>query len=147
MFQSPLRRLCRSKLAALGLAGLLLGSCAGDGTHRGTTADYAAEFKGLEIRRIGNDQIGNREFQNRAISNGLRNLEAQGIGRDRIEDVTVSTSGGEAARSSAFPLLGVNYNYDVWFNVKGCDSPVVYRAGPTGAITTSVDKSGCLGAG
>lgn len=139
--------LLRLKLAILLLAGLGLASCANDGAHHGTTADYAAEFQGLEIRRIGNDQVGNREFQNRAISNSLRDLAAHGIGRDRIEDITVSTSGGEGARSSAFPTLAANYRYDVWFNIKGCDSSVVYRAGPTGGITTGQDKSACLGAG
>jgi len=126
------------------LAPLLLAACAGEGGNRGTTAHYAAEFEGLKIRRIGNDQVGNREYQNRAISNGLRDLAAHGIARDRIEDITVSTSGGEGSSTFGFSL---NYTYNVWFNIEGCDSPIVYRAGPTGAITTSVDKAGCLKAG
>ena len=135
----------RLKLMVLALASLGLVACAGDDVSRGTTSAYAAEFQGLDIRRIGNDRVGNREFQNRAILNGLQDLEAHGIGRDRIEGITVSTSGGELSRSSIFPTIGRTFTYDVWYKIKGCESSVLYRAGPTGGITTSNDTSGCLG--
>ena len=138
----------RLKLLVIVLSLLGLAACAGgDSTHRGTTADYAAEFEGLSIRRIGNDRPGNREFQNRAISNGLRDLAAHGIPRSSIENITVSTMGGQQSGGTFLPSIGRTFNYDVWFNIAGCESGVVYRAGPTGGITTKVDKSSCLAGG
>jgi hypothetical protein len=123
-----------------------LAACASS-PHRGTTADYAAEFEGLSIRRIGDDRPGNREFQNRAISKALSDLAAKGISRDAIENITVSTSGGALSGGSSFLSIGRSFTYDLWFTIKGCDSSVVYRAGPTGAITTTADKSNCLSGG
>jgi hypothetical protein len=135
-------------LLALVLSCFGLAACAsGDSTHRGTTADYAAEFEGLSIRRIGDDRPGNREFQNRAISRALSDLAAKGVSHDDIENITVSTSGGSLSGGSSFLSLGRSYTYDLWFTIKGCDSSVVYRAGPTGAITTMADKSNCLSGG
>ena len=133
-------------LLALALSCFGLTACASS-THRGTTADYAAEFEGLSIRRIGNDRPGNREFQNRAISKALSDLAAKGVSRDAIENITVSTSGGALSGGSSFLSIGRSFTYDLWFTIKGCDSSVVYRAGPTGAITTTADKSSCLSGG
>lgn len=139
----PLRAaqiLCQA--IALSLLAPLLAACAGSGNNPGTTSYYAAQFEGLKIRRIGNDQVGNREFQNRAIANALADLAARGVDRDRIENVTVSTSGGEG--SSGFGGLSFNYSFDLWFNIKGCESSIVYRAGPTGRITTGYGGGECL---
>lgn len=136
----------RSILLVLVLICFGLTACASS-PHRGTTADYAAEFEGLSIRRIGNDRPGNREFQNRAISKALSDLAAKGVSRDDIENITVSTSGGALSGGSTFLSIGRSFTYDLWFTIKGCDSSVVYRAGPTGAITTMADKSNCLSGG
>ena len=137
----------RRALCLLFLISLGLGACANDGVNRGTTADYAREFQGLEIRRIGQDNPNNREFQNRAISNALADLAAKGVNRDQIENITVSTQSGSSFSSSFLPSIGRTFNYDVWININGCEGSVVYRAGPTGGITTSTDKGGCLSGG
>ena len=57
------------------------------------------DLSGIDVRRIGNDQVRLREFQDRAIANSIAHLGSQGIERERIKSVTVDTIGGESGGS------------------------------------------------
>ena len=111
----------------------------------GYTKSSAApvDLQGIEIRRIGNDQVRLREFQDRAIINSISHLEAAGIERGRIENVTVDTTGGETG--GGFRSLSTSARYMVWINIEGCERSVMFNAGPTGQVSAPRDSSACLG--
>ena len=115
----------------------------GSGVGYTTTGDTRSDLQGIEIRRIGNDQVRLREFQDRSILNALAYLDAHGIGRGRIESVTVDTIGGETG--GGFRSLSTSARYMVWINIEGCESNVMFNAGPTGQVGTLRDSSTCLG--
>jgi hypothetical protein len=71
-----------------------------------TAAYYAAEFQGLDIRRIGNDTSCNREYQNRAISQALVGLVDAGVPREDIESITVSVDSCEQGFARISQALG-----------------------------------------
>lgn len=127
----------------------LLAACAGDssvtvgGSNVSATATrpYGGDLSGIEIRRIGNDAIRFRESQDRAIVNSLRYLEANGVTKDRIQQVTVETQGGER---SGFGFVGSSPRYAVWVSVKGCESSLLFQASAGGSIATPRDRGGCL---
>lgn len=99
------------------------------------------DLSGIEVRRIGNDQVRLREFQDRAIANSIAHLESQGIERERIKSVTVDTIGGESSGSLS---IGTSARYMVWVKVDGCEKDVMYNAGPTGQVSTPRDSGACL---
>ena len=96
----------------------------------------------IEIRRIGNDRVGLREYQDRAIVNSISHLEANGIERGRIESVTVDTIGGETG--GGLLSLSTSARYMVWINIEGFESNVRVNAGPTGQVRAPRDTSACL---
>ena len=126
---------CTSESSSVGVGGSNVGYT--------TTGDTRADLQGIEIRRIGNDQVRLREFQDRAIVNSISHLEANGIERGRIESVTVDTVGGET--SGGFRSLSTSARYMVWINIEGCERSVMFNAGPTGQVGTPRDSSACLG--
>ena len=121
------------------------GSAAGVsvGSQEQNTA-YGGNLEGIEIRRIGNDQVYNREYQNRAIYNSLAYTEKSGIARERIKSITVDTTGGE--QSGGLLLMRTAPRYRVWINIEGCDASVSFYANSTGQVASPSDKSGCLSA-
>ena len=123
-----------SRIRLLVLCCGALAACAGDGAPQpGTAAYYAAEFEGLEIRRLGNDTACNREYQNRALSAALGGLAAEGVPRGNIEGLTVSVAGCEqGGRALASGAAGNR----VWVKFKGCDGSVLYRPGAGHAKTS-----------
>jgi hypothetical protein len=123
--------------------------CAGESTvgvgHSGVgyskSSAEPVDLSGIEVRRIGNDQVRLREFQDRAIANSIAHLQSQGIERERIKSVTVDTIGGE---SSGSLTIGTSARYMVWVKVDGCEKDVMYNAGPTGQVSTPRDSGACL---
>ena len=108
-----------------------------------TTGDTRADLQGIEIRRIGNDQVRLREFQDRAIVNSISHLKANGIERGRIESVTVDTIGGETCCDLL--LFVISALYMVWINIEGCESNGVIPRRKNSKVGTLRDSSTCLG--
>ena len=133
----------KSLLSFVALA-LLAGCAEGAGSNPGTRAYYAAEFEGLQIRRIGNDTLGSREFQNRAILSALNRLAAGGVPRADIEHITVSVDGGFQQAGGLFSSAST---FRIWVDVKGCDDDVMFQARASGSITAVQDEAHCLKAG
>lgn len=142
------------KLLPLAFLILFLGSCSdnaivsaggspsgGSGVGLTYSSAYGGDLSGIEIRRIGNDAIRFREFQDRAIINSLGFLEASGVKRERIEGITVETQGGD---SSGFGTFRSMPSYGVWISVKDCDSSIFFRGSASGAIARPRDRAGCL---
>jgi hypothetical protein len=125
---------CTSETSSVGVAG--------SGVGYTTTGGTRADLQGIEIRRIGNDQVRLREFQDRSVLSALAYLDAHGIERGRIESVTVDTIGGETG--GGFGAMHSAARYSVWVNVKGCERSVSFNAGPTGRVAAPHDPGACL---
>jgi hypothetical protein len=84
----------------------------------------------LDIRRIGNDTACNREYQDRAISRALAELERAGVARRDIEGITVGVAGCEQGGRAAAAGAGA---FRVWVNLNGCDGSILVQ--PGGGLT------------
>ncbi len=142
------------KLLPLAFSVLILGSCSdnaivsaggsysgGSGAGLTYSSAYGGDLSGIEIRRIGNDAIRFREFQDRTMFNALGFLEAHGIERERLKRITIETQGGG---SSGFGSFGSMPSYGVWISIEGCESDIFFRGSASGAIARPRDRAGCL---
>lgn len=146
------------KSAAIGLlltSGLALGACAGSsgggtvsagglGLHYDSA--YNGEITDIPVRRIGNDDIFNREFQDRALVNALGYIEASNISRERIRRVIISVEGGDSDRNRRFSV-GTSRQFGVWVGLHDCDSDIFFRGNSVGHIARPNDEAGCLAGG
>ncbi len=108
-------------------------------------SDWGYDLSGIEIRRIGNDKIFFREFQNRAMHNALVMLAQRGVPRGAVSAITIDTQGGDSGGN----FFGGGHGfvqYDLWVRVEGCAKNIMFNARHSGSITTMYDKGGCLAA-
>ena len=126
-------------------AAIWLAGCTQDATR----ARSAELLQGIEIDRIGRNRVHLREFQDRAMAEAVAYATERGVARERIERITVETSGG--GRSGA--PMGVRggarrspVRFAVWLRIADCEANVLFRANATGRIARPRDKSGCLSA-
>ena len=108
------------------------------------TSNYGYDLSGIEIRRIGNDKIFFREFQDRAMHKTVVILGQRGVPRSAVRKITIDTHGGEPG-ASFFGGGSLSVNYDLWVTLDGCPTSIYLNASASGNITNLWDKGGCLG--
>jgi hypothetical protein len=135
----------KSKLIAA--VTIWLAACAGDPTSSPGGRYAPGELlQGIEIDRIGQDRVGLREFQDRAMAKAVAFAINRGVARQRIIRITVDTLGGDVHRSLGVEVRRTPVSYTLWLRINGCESDVVFRASATGRIGAPRDRSGCLSA-
>jgi len=107
-------------------------------------SNYGYDLSGIEIRRIGNDKIFFREFQDRAMHKTLEILGQRGVPRAAVKKITIDTHGGEPS-GGFFGGGSLSVNYDLWVTLDGCPKSIYLNASASGNITNLWDKGGCLG--
>ena len=131
-------------------AAIWLGGCAQDaalGSGQGVAPGEL--LQGIEIDRIGRNRVHLREFQNRAMAEAVAYAMERGIARERIERVTVETSGGGRSGASMGVRGGARRSpvrFAVWLRIADCEASVLFRANASGQIAKPRDRNGCLSA-
>ncbi len=134
--RDAMRRL--AKHCGVVAAALLLAACQGGypGSDR-----LATDFADVEVRRIGDYDYGDKEFQDRAMVQAFGVITEAGIAPKAIRKVTVSTP--PTRDEYAFGVRPFA-NYRLWIAVEGCEKDLFFLAGPGGGLVTSQDRAGCL---
>ena len=141
----------RAKPLLIATTAIWLGGCAADAARDpGQGAAPAELLQGIEIDRIGRNRVQLREFQDRAMAEAVAYVVDRGVGRERIELITVETVGGDRRSGMRSRARGgvrrTPVRFTVWLRIADCEASVLFRAGATGRIAEPKDKSGCLSA-
>ena len=134
-----LGRLTVSKPLVMLLALIAAGAI---GETAGSALAQDFDLTGIEIRRVGNDQVHFREFQNRAINEMVTRVTEAGVPLDAITSITIDTDASDPSGSFARGSLSVRYS--VWLNIDGCDKSVYGSARATGRLSSFDDRGNCL---
>lgn len=124
------------------LSALLILTGLGTASAQAYSSNYGYDLSGIEIRRIGNDKIFFREFQDRAMHKTLVILNQRGVPRAAVKKIIIDTQGGETGRGIFGNSLSVSY--DLWVTLEGCPKSIYLNASASGNITNLWDKGGCL---
>ncbi len=132
-------------------AAVWLGGCAQDATQVSSDGARSAELlQGIEIDRIGRNWVHLREFQDRAMAEAVTYAMERGVARERIERITVETTGGARRSGMRSRARGgvrrTPVRFTVWLRIADCETSILFRANATGRIAAPNDKSGCLSA-
>ena len=137
----------RVRILMTAVVAIWLAGCAGDTTAEpGNQYARAELLEGIEIDRIGQYRVGLREFQDRALADAVAFVTGRGVARERITRIIIDTIGGDVTGNRRRGMRRRPVRFTLWMRIEGCEANVVFRAGPTGRIGTSQDKSGCLSA-
>ena len=135
----------RAKTMLIGALACWLSGCANGTTPSSLGSSAPGQLlQGIEIERIGRTQVGLREFQDQAMARAVAFAMERGVARQRINRITVETTGGEVRRSRRIGGRRAPVRFTVWLRIEGCESNVVFNAGSTGQIGAPGDTSGCL---
>ena len=122
---------------------LLLLTAAGTiGETAGPALAQDFDLTDIEIRRVGNDQVHFREFQNRAINDMVARVTEAGVPLDAITSITIDTDASDP--SGSFSRGSLSVRYSVWVNIDGCDKSVFGSARATGRLSSFDDRGNCL---
>ena len=128
-----------------------LGGCTQDASQVPSDGARSAELlQGIEIDRIGRDRVHQREFQDRAMAEAVAYALERGVARERIERITVETTGGARRSGMRSRARGgvrrTPVRFTVWLRITDCETSILFRANANGRIATPNDRSGCLSA-
>lgn len=112
------------------------------GETAGSASAQDFDLTGIEIRRVGNDQVHFREFQNRAINGMVAKVTEAGVPLDAITSITIDTDASDP--SGSFSRGSLSVRYSVWVNIDGCDKSVFGSARATGRLSSFDDRGNCL---
>ena len=138
-----MRRVMTHLIAA---TAIWLGGCVEHAVQEaGEGGDPAVLLQGIEIQRTGRNRADLRAAQDLAMADAVAYVTDRGVARERIELITVQTTGGVSrSGSSQGGVRLAPFRYTVWLQIAGCENNVKFRTGASGRIHVPRDRSDCL---